>query len=199
MSEKLDTVLRETLRTERRATEFELIKTLEQSQLLPEAPENSELALFQKHFIVRNALYRWREELRESGETLLLGLSDIELGVLARGEDGMPQTDTGADKLAEFYLDWQNFESHGEAQVEDLLNTFWRDFARYQIVAAGEVEAALKQLGLQLPVSLEQLKKQYKKLAQQRHPDRGGVSEEFVRISEAYQTVRVYLAHNANQ
>lgn len=194
MGDKLDSFLRKTLRQQRRLSEFDLIKLLEQHKLLPETNASAELALFQKHFIVRNALYRWREELSASGETLEIGLSEIELRTLTEARANLPDANGPPESLAEFYLDWQNFESHGEGEVEDLLSAFWRDFARYQTVATEEVEQALAVLGLALPVSVDQLKKQFKKLAHQQHPDRGGVSEEFVKISEAYQTVRVYLA-----
>jgi DnaJ-domain-containing protein 1 len=194
MGDKLDNIVRETLQVRRRLSEFDLIKLLEQHQLLPEAEGSAELVLFQKHFIVRNALYRWQQELLGSKETLDLGLSEIELRSLGDASHSLPELDKGTESLAEFYLDWQNFESHGEGEVEGLLHSFWRDFARYQTVATEEVERALSVLGLRLPVTLDELKKQYKQLAHRQHPDRGGVSEEFVRISEAYQTVRLYLA-----
>jgi hypothetical protein len=56
-----------------------------------------------------------------------------------------------------------------------------------------EFHNALAVLGLRAPVSADDLRSAYRKLALQHHPDRGGVAAVFVRVTDAYNLARTFL------
>ena len=57
--------------------------------------------------------------------------------------------------------------------------------------AAGMFESdALRTLGLRKGATPEEIKKAYKRLAREHHPDKGGDSNEFIKISEAYESLQ---------
>ena len=57
--------------------------------------------------------------------------------------------------------------------------------------AAGMFESdALRTLGLRKNATPEEIKKAYKRLAREHHPDKGGDSNEFIKISEAYESLQ---------
>ena len=49
---------------------------------------------------------------------------------------------------------------------------------------------ALRTLGLKKGATQEEIKKAYKRLAREHHPDKGGDSNEFIKISEAYESLQ---------
>ena len=51
---------------------------------------------------------------------------------------------------------------------------------------------ALEILGLDEPVSYEEVRVQYKRLAMEHHPDRGGDKEKLQLINEAMQQLKMY-------
>jgi len=51
-------------------------------------------------------------------------------------------------------------------------------------------------LGVKRGVSLEDLRKAYKRLCLQYHPDKNGSSEDFIRLTEAYQNVQRHIERN---
>ena len=59
------------------------------------------------------------------------------------------------------------------------------------------LEAGLRWFGLQTikGIKLEDLKKRYHHLAQMYHPDKGGSSEDFIKLREAYTFLQEYLAN----
>ena len=59
------------------------------------------------------------------------------------------------------------------------------------------LEAALRWFGLQhiKNVTLDDLKKRYHHLAQMYHPDKGGSSDDFIKLREAYTFLQDYLAN----
>lgn len=63
--------------------------------------------------------------------------------------------------------------------------------------APPQVQKALGALGLKLPLTLDSLKKEYKKLAKRHHPDLNagdkGAEERLKVVNEAYQVVKKYL------
>ncbi len=61
-----------------------------------------------------------------------------------------------------------------------------------------ELQLAFELLGLSPPIDELALKRAYRKRSLQTHPDAGGCHEAFIRISEAYEALKGYLAGGAS-
>lgn len=135
------------------------------------------LELFRVHFLLFHALYRLRERLwQEERGHLEIGMSRIVLRPYRRGVAGL----AGRDPLRDYYLDLDNLKTTTEEDVIELLAGFW---TRLQ---ANERRAeALAVLGLRDPVDHAAVKKQYRVLAMQHHPDRGGDTARLQAINHA--------------
>lgn len=170
-------------------SEYELIKALQQPPwLLFEGLDLSDsLAMFRCHFVLFNALYTISDELREQG----LGELDIHtLSIRLKPVTTFDAAITKHDGLKAYYLDWANFSQTTTADVDALLNDFWQRMAG-KTASASEVNEALITLELaetdNLTVNL--VKKQYRKLLQQHHPDKGGNTASAQAISHAYRVL----------
>src|SRR5690554_7283425 len=71
----------------------------------------------------------------------------------------------------DYYLDLNNLDT-SEESIEQLLNSFW---LKMRIPEQHPEDFAI--LELTPPVSANQIKAQYRKLAMQHHPDRGGCEQ----------------------
>jgi DNA-J related protein/DnaJ domain len=163
-------------------SEYDLIQRLqEQDPAFAFDGENSNLALFHKHFLVMNALYRLQTELFERGMYLSISPLDIRLVPVAESGLSAPPTGNAAAPLREYYLDWENFSQTRE-DVETMLLRFQE---RY--LAIDERLDALRTLELPAYASWETVKQAYRRLAAQHHPDRGGDSARFRAVREAYE------------
>lgn len=167
-------------------SEHELIKYLERQGQFPSelAELGNELRCFKQHFLVMNALYQLQRDYQ--AENLLLSISPlaIELKTATTVNVGTLSLEYTAPALSEFYLDWRNYTLSEEA-VGGLLKGFW---SRY--VTSDERGQALLVLGLDASAKWRDVEKAYKRLAQLRHPDRGGSTQEFQRLNRAYQTLK---------
>jgi len=179
-------------------SEFEIISLLKKPPytLFDDNALRDPLMLFQTHFVLFHSLYHLRNEWRAQnvGE-LSIGATLIKLQPTLSFDAALQAT----DPLADYYLDWSNFNATDEAGVEELLNRFW------QTMAGGEMQHHVSQealnearLCLQIDslegVSLIQLKQQYRKLQHLNHPDKGGTVEESQRVLQAYTTLHKYLS-----
>lgn len=167
-------------------SEYALLKQVESA--LPPLPEASELALFQKHFLVMNALYQlqamlWREE------RLWLSISPLSIELCS--VDGEAEREQralqagGEDKLRDYYLDWSEFERTGGDEVRTLLDGFWRRFH-----AVDKLEAAFAVLELDATTDWAGVQQQYRRLARASHPDRGGDVQRFLEVRAAFELLR---------
>ena len=84
------------------------------------------------------------------------------------------------DKLRTYYLDFNNLENTSEDDVYDMLASFWNKVNHYD-----NREEALAELGLKDPVDDITIKKEYRRLAMQHHPDRGGDTDKLQKINDA--------------
>lgn len=80
--------------------------------------------------------------------------------------DRLPAT---PDALRAYYLDISHLEKTDKQDVLKMLDTFWLRFTRFDQRAE-----ALAALGLVDPVNDLEIKRHYRQLAMQHHPDRGG-------------------------
>ena len=122
--------------------------------------------------------------------------------VVGRGATGALQP---SDRLASYYLDLENLHATGAQDVERLLDSFWqalgnsgarsnapesrvgRDSERQRREALGVLKLAA------MPDEPAQLKRQFRMLLHQYHPDKGGSNTEFRRLQWAYQVVQAVL------
>lgn len=144
--------------------------------------EDENLYLFQRHFLLMNALYQLREDFAESGWCLRISALDIHLLPLSQGDQTNLQALNDEQALADYYLDLSQLKSATREGVESLLGGFWQAYARYDNRAE-----ALQVLGLDALAETVDIKNAYRRLAAANHPDRGGEPARFIEIRRAYE------------
>lgn len=164
-------------------SEYQLLRGLEKKGF-PLSRETAQLALFQKHFTLRHALYRLQASLLEEG--YYLAITPLKISLQASAANPAAAVQQGSDAaLREFYLDWSNCGSIDHQGVRDLLQQFWQRF-----YTRDQQAQALTVLGLDRGASLREIKRRYRQLAGSCHPDKGGDSGRFIRLREAYETLK---------
>jgi hypothetical protein len=134
-------------------------------------------ALFCAHFLLFHALYRLRDTAWQARRAHL-DISPLRIRWLPyRAADGALAT---ADALREYYLDLANLEGTSAQDVDALLASFWARLQR----SDGRAEA-LQELGLCDPVDDAMIKRAYRQLVMQHHPDRGGDTQRLQAINAA--------------
>ncbi|TDO95834.1 DNA-J related domain-containing protein [Marinomonas balearica] len=168
-------------------SEFDILKNLKVSlPELNELAEDANLQLFRQHFLIMNALYQlqtslWSEEqLQLDINPTLIRLHQVELSA----STGSAEVNDSVDaKLATYYLDWSEYEKTDKDEVQRLLDSFYNG-----LVNEDEREAALCTLCIDEPSPTKDIiKRQYRKLAHQAHPDRGGDTDTFISLRQAYE------------
>ncbi|WP_018145375.1 MULTISPECIES: DNA-J related domain-containing protein [unclassified Thioalkalivibrio] len=161
-------------------TEHALITQLRDAGVEPFAGARLQesLSLFQTHFVLFHCLYRLRDTLAGQGEWLRIHCLDIGIEPGRGGAvGGLPATH---DPLRAYYLDLAQLETMDAAAVEALLGEFWSQLGRDQ-----QREQALEVLELADPVDADTIRRQYRRMAQRHHPDRGGDTAKLQRINAA--------------
>lgn len=144
------------------------------------------LELFRVHFLLFHHLYRLRRCLeRERLGTLEIHCLGIRLLPPLAGVPNPEQLPLGPDPLAEYYLELKNLSETTSEDVDELLHTFWRAYRVYD-----RKEEALAILGLGPKASGLEIRRRYRELTRQHHPDVGGDPEVFCRITEAMEVLR---------
>ena len=201
---------------QRGVSEYELIDILKKApyQFFDDASLREPLMLFKTHFIVFHALYQLKRRWIEQGEGVLdIHTLNIKLNQESAHSDknsthGDNYKDkesqdkvgaiTEADALAEYYLDWGNFEKADRKSVDALLNAFWHRMASGNAHTFEQEDIADAHALLGLPqdehVSLSVLKRVYKKALQLVHPDKGGTQQEAQDVIHAYQLLLGYYS-----
>ncbi len=138
-------------------------------------------ALYYAHFLLFHALYRLRPALAEAGLELRIHCLEIRLlhGAEASTAEGALREH---DPLAAFYLDPGNLEGMDNDAVERLIAD-----GLQRALAPGRQEEALATLGLEPGANRSTIRRRYRRLAMQHHPDRGGDTATLQRINDAYQ------------
>jgi hypothetical protein len=143
---------------------------------------NSNHSLFKAHFLLFHLLYRLRNRLwKEKLGCLQISPLNIRLLPYREGEDSLH----AYDALMEYYLDISNLENTSAGDVDELLAGFY-----IKLGNKGKRKQALDVLGLKDPVDDRTIKKQYRRLAMEHHPDRGGRKE---RLQEINTAVRILI------
>ncbi|MGK0441307.1 MAG: DnaJ-domain-containing protein 1 [Pseudohongiellaceae bacterium] len=149
----------------------------------------SDLALFQRHFLIMNALYLLQEQLLQ--DQLYLQISPLKIGLIPIQQQGLSELGEQQESpaLKAYYSDFSNLEGADEQGVDDLLKGFWR---RY-LVSDKRVEA-YGVLALAVDADWSVVKAAYRRLAKQHHPDHGGDHEKFVELRAAYEILQQVLS-----
>ena len=166
-------------------TEYLIIKSLEEHICFEPIGDDYQLAIFQKHFMVMNALYQLQKQLLDE-EQLYLDISPLKIHLVSANQqtNSRQLAESDESKLSEYYLEWSNYENTSKQDVEELLGSFW---ALY--ISKDDRLSALEVLGLEEDADDEIIKQRYRELAIIHHPDKGGDANTFIRIRQAYETL----------
>ncbi|WP_018873694.1 DNA-J related domain-containing protein [Thioalkalivibrio sp. ALJ16] len=149
--------------------------------LFADARLREPLSLFQTHFLLFHCLYRLRDRLLPQGEWVRIHCLDIGIEPVTGGpRPGVAGLPAQHDPLRAYYLDLARLERMDAAAVEALLGEFWARMGRDQ-----RRDQALAVLELTDPVDADSVRRQYRRMAQRHHPDRGGDTATLQRINEA--------------
>ncbi|WP_042011202.1 DNA-J related domain-containing protein [Aeromonas fluvialis] len=162
----------------------ELMAALRQQGAIPQLTDDEQRQLFRVNFLIMNALYQLQAELWQEGWWLVISTLDIRLEPLAETPQASHAFALG-ENLRGYYLDWQVFWQTDRAEVEALLNRFWRAYD-----GMGNRAEALALFELKAGASQEAIRRRWRELALQHHPDRGGNAETFIRIRWAWECLR---------
>ncbi|HEY3698272.1 MAG TPA: DNA-J related domain-containing protein [Spongiibacteraceae bacterium] len=168
-------------------SEYEMLKQIEaDGSHFAQVKDDSQLALFQKHFLIMNALYRLQESLWRD-EQVWLTISPLRIAVQTIDTAAAEQKLSvhSDDALRAYYLDWQQFIATDSDAVANLIASFW---LRYD--AHDQRADALATLQLDRTADIHKIKQQYRRLAAATHPDRGGDAAQFLAIRAAYEILR---------
>lgn len=167
-------------------SEYELLKHIETDGAhFAQTASDTQLALFQKHFMIMNALYRLQDSLWHD-EQVWLSISPLRIAieVAAKAQDHSVAVHSD-DALRTYYLDWQQFLTTDSDAVTELLASFWTRYAVHDQRAD-----ALVTLQLDADASWEIIKQQYRRMVAMSHPDRGGDAMQFLAVRAAYEILR---------
>ncbi len=160
-------------------SEHVLIKLLRAraDSVLPQGSLSDPLNLFCVHFLLFHTLYRLRDVFRQQQEfDLRIHPLLIQLADYVPGESGVVRE----DPLRAYYLDLEILEQATTESVEELLQQ-----ARKVLITDHERTEALRSLGLAAHADEQAVRKRFRELAMQHHPDRGGNAETFRKIRAA--------------
>ena len=159
--------------------------------LLKQLDESVDKDLFKRNFLIMNALYQLQTELYPE-QWLQVEAMNIQLFSELETKNNQ-QTIDAAHPLREYYLDWINYQVE-EGEVQRLLNEFWNNYRRYlggTNASSMDRIQALKRFGLSESATEKEIRKQWRKLAMQHHPDReSGNAEQFRVMCEAWNVLR---------
>jgi DnaJ-domain-containing protein 1 len=159
----------------------ELLAALRRQGAVPTLAEDEQLQLFRVNFLIMNALYQLQAELHDEGWWLVISTLDIRLEPLAGATDTRQRLVLG-QPLRSYYLDWRVFWQTDREEVEALLTRFWLAYD-----GTGRRAEALALFELTADASQETVRRRWRELALQHHPDRGGDAETFIRIRWAWE------------
>ncbi len=144
--------------------------------------ENADLKLYQQNFLVMNALF----QLRDAFEDMHLEISplNIRLVKIVPSHKSNKLSIHSEDELANYYLDWNNYNQTTASDVRKLINAFWQELQN------DDLDSAYQALGIQKQSNWKEVKAQYQRLANRHHPDKGGNDKAFARIQQAYQAIK---------
>jgi len=172
--------------------EHDLLNQCDHLDVFDDVAAESDLALFQKHFILKHALYSLKRDLRDAklGD---LSIDAINIHLQPWSQNSEEQAILGyqdSAKLEEYYLELANLYEETEDSVDEMLRAFWSMYIQRVPVTEAQRSEALDTLGLSWPCDIESVKDAYRRKAQALHPDKGGDMAAFVKLRESYDLLR---------
>lgn len=143
-----------------------------------EPPFADSLALFNVHFLLFHTLYRLRRQLLSECDGHL-EISPLKI-VLRPYSPGAANQLAETDPLSEYYLDLDNLKQTSRQDIDSMLGRFWT-----RLRAGDQRQEALQVLELNDPVDYDTIKRQYRRLVMNHHPDRGGDKQRLQAINTA--------------
>lgn len=169
-------------------SEYQLLQQLDQrGDFFSSLSSDPQLGLFQRHFIVMNALYELQKQLLSEQWYLSISALSIQLFPLQQAVGQALVEDSFDERLQNYYCDWQHFESTDKQDVEALLNGFWQHYLSSGKEGRDKNSEALAKLELNAEADWPAVRASYRRLAAKYHPDRGGDAAKFMSIREAYE------------
>lgn len=167
-------------------SEYDLLKELagREISLFDENDYNSPLALFQRHFLLFHCIHLLRDKLHTTRQ----GDMTIHCLLIQRipYRSNVSEHPALSDPLSAYYLDLDNLKTTEESDILRMLDDFWQKFA-----GSEQRDEALSVMALTHPTSYSDIKRQYRRLAMQWHPDRGGEPAQFQRLEWAMGVLRI--------
>jgi len=167
--------------------EYPLLKHLEKEVPQFFAELGASPSLYQKHFLLFYRLYQLAESLKD--KKLTLQISPLEIRIFSKvtvESSALSETDA----LQEFYSNYDNLFLSDE-EVASMQKRFWE---KYLALDQKAEALAILELDLNQEVTLAVVKKQYKRLAKQHHPDKGGDALHFKKLRAAFEQLKILLS-----
>lgn len=169
-------------------SEYQLIQRLKARHCthIPRLELSDKLVLFRTHFLLFNALYLLRDQLWEArSDNLEIAPLCIRLLPWQAGQAAVAER----DELRAYYLDLSHLRDTDERDVERLLTSFWT-----RMQGGEEKRAALElfELNDDQPLDLARIKRRYRQLVSEHHPDRGGNGGRLQSINLAMEILQRY-------
>jgi len=181
---------------------YDLIKHIESLGLVFFDDANNvstEILLFRKNFIVMNALYQIQADINRTGYSLYISSLKILLYSDVSSKNDLTLTDIEDSKrvdvsLSAYYLNWNNYDSVDQQTVDQLLNSFWTKYQKYNQLDSNQDKrsCALQILGVESSASWKDIQQAYRQKITLCHPDKGGTSHQFIEIREAFQFLKLF-------
>jgi len=176
-------------------SEHKLLYALSDRGFLEFNPQllSEELSLFQTHFFLFHVLYRLRDLLHEQQRyELEIFCLEIRLkpyrDAAVQGQ-GLAQL----DPLREYYIDLKKLHETDAAEVGQMLNGFYRRLEAYEQRREALEVMGLAEWGLEERLNIHIVRRQYRALVKQHHPDHGGDREKFHAVETAMELLsRLY-------
>ena len=166
-------------------TAHEILKALTSYVEFSSLSNDGQLSLFQRHFMVMNALYQLQQSLAtETRQILEISPLHIQLYPINSPTKSEQIAQATSPALSAYYLDWSNFKNTTEENVLALLDSFLRRYS-----TEDQRMAAYQTLELKPSATIIEVTRRYRELAARHHPDKGGDIETFIRIRKAYETL----------
>jgi len=181
---------------------YQLMKAIEDKGLDISGDDvtiSTELKLFRFNFVVMNALYQIQQDIKGTGFSLYISSLKILLYSDVPPNTGLAPAEIDESKrvdesMSKYYLDWNNYDSANQQSIDQLLNSFWSKYKKYNKYDSNQDQrsCALQILGVESSASWKDIQQTYRQKITQCHPDKGGTCHQFIEIREAFQFLKLF-------